>query len=196
MKNSLLIIRIPILLISVFILGLTACSQKQSNSLGYQVEDFYFTNQEGKKLSTSDYKDTIWLADFVFTNCDDICPPMTMNMRKVQKRLAEEGIEVPIVSFSVDPTRDTPETLKDYGIKYGADLNSWNFVTGYSQDQIAQFALTSFKTLVQLPADSDQVIHGSSFYLIDETGTVIKSYDGVQLPPVDEFVSDIKSLQK
>ncbi|WP_017755141.1 SCO family protein [Calidifontibacillus oryziterrae] len=185
-----------IIFIAIVIFSLPACGQEAPNSLGYQVEPFQFVNQNGTSLSTEDFKGNIWLADFIFTNCDDICPPMTSNMAKLQKRLGEEGISIPIVSFSVDPNLDTPETFKAYGEQYGADFETWNFVTGYTQAEIEQFALNSFKTLVQVPEDSDQVIHGSYFYLVDENGIVVKSYDGVNLPPLDEFVNDIKALQK
>lgn len=181
---------------ALLLLVLTACGQQKPNSLGYQVQEFQFVNQDGKGISTNDLKGTVWLTDFVFTNCDTICPPMTANMAKVQQRLIKEGLNIPIISFSVDPVRDTPETLKAFSEKYGANTETWNFVTGYSQAEIEKFALDSFRTLVQMPTDSDQVIHGSSFYLVDETGTVIKSYDGVNLPPLDEFVNDIKSIQK
>lgn len=175
---------------------LTGCGQQTTNRLGYQVQEFQFINQDGKVISTSDLKGTVWLTDFVFTNCETICPPMTANMAKVQQRLSKEGLNIPIISFSVDPVRDTPDVLKVFSEKYGADTKTWNFVTGYSQTEIEKFALESFRTLVQMPTDSDQVIHGSSFYLVDETGTVIKSYNGVDLAPVDEFVKDIKSIQK
>lgn len=181
---------------ALLLLVLAACGQQKLNSLGYQVQEFQFVNQDGKAISTSDLKGTVWLTDFVFTNCDTICPPMTANMAKVQQRLIKEGLNIPIISFSVDPVRDTPETLKVFSEKYGADTKTWNFVTGYSQAEIEKFALDSFRTLVQMPTDSDQVIHGSSFYLVDETGKVIKSYDGVDLAPLDEFVKDIKSIQK
>jgi protein SCO1/2 len=175
---------------------LTACGPQKTNSLGYQVQEFQFVNQDGKEISTSDLKGSVWLTDFVFTNCDSICPPMTANMAKVQQRLIKEELNIPIISFSVDPVRDTPEALKAFSDKYGANTKTWNFVTEYSQAEIEKFALESFRTLVQMPTDSDQVIHGSSFYLVDETGIVIKSYDGVDLAPLDEFVKDIKSIQK
>lgn len=55
-------------------------------------------------------KDKVWVADFIFTSCETVCPPMTANMEKLQNMLQKEGIkDVEFVSFSVDPEVDTPE---------------------------------------------------------------------------------------
>ena len=75
------------LLISVItILG--ACSDnKLRDSLGWDVEKFVFTDQNGKKFGSSELKDKVWVADFIFTSCETVCPPMTANMAKLQKML-------------------------------------------------------------------------------------------------------------
>ena len=52
---------------------------------------------------------------------------MTEKMRKLQDMLPAE---IRLVSFSVDPERDTPEVLAAYAKKYGADPNRWLFLTG------------------------------------------------------------------
>lgn len=44
---------------------------------------------------------------------------MSTNMSQLQQQLEDEGIEIPIVSFSVDPERDTPEVLAEYADQYG-----------------------------------------------------------------------------
>ena len=54
-----------------------------------------------------------------------------------------------IVSFSVDPENDKPKQLKAFASKYPLSLRNWDFLTGYSQKDIEDFALNSFKAIVK-----------------------------------------------
>jgi protein SCO1 len=185
-------------LFAVFLLLLSACNigNKIENPLNYEVQDFTFTNQHGEPFGLKDLKGKIWIADFVFTNCETVCPPMTAHMAKLQRKVKEAGLKnVEFVSFSVDPEVDTPEVLKEYAAKYEADEKNWHFLTGYSQEEIEKFAQENFKTIVKKPQNNDQVIHGVDFYLVDQNGKVLKSYNGVENTPYDEIIKDIKTLQ-
>jgi protein SCO1 len=163
--------------------------------INYEVEDFSYTNQNNEKVSLEDLKGEVWLADFIFTNCETVCPPMTYNMTQLQEKLKEEGVEdYRIVSFSVDPEVDTPKALKEYIGKYDADTSKWELLTGYSQDEISKFAEKSFKSLVADDPNSDQVIHQTSFYLVNQEGTVVKSYSGYEEVPYDQIALDMEAL--
>jgi protein SCO1/2 len=162
-----------------------------------QVQEFTNTNQNGEKVSLSDLKGKVWLANFIFTNCTTVCPPMTRNMSDLQDELNEEGVEnYEIVSFSVDPSRDTPEALKKYISHYEADESNWNLLTGYTEDEIRTFAEESFQTLAVPDPKSDQFMHGTSFFLVNQEGTVVKSYDGNTEVPFDEIIQDVKQLSE
>ncbi|CAM4051064.1 Cytochrome c oxidase assembly protein [Mesobacillus thioparans] len=162
----------------------------------YPIEDFTFTNQDNKPLSKKDLKGKVWVADFVFTSCADVCPPMTANMAKLQDMIKKEDLKnVEIVSFSVDPTVDKPEVLNEYGQKFNVDFSNWSFLTGYSQEEIEKFAFESFKAFVKKPEEGDQVIHGTDFYLIDQEGVMRKYYTGLKEVPFEQIIEDIKTLQ-
>nr|WP_257391898.1 SCO family protein [Mesobacillus jeotgali] len=162
----------------------------------YPIEDFTFTNQDGEQLSKKDLKGKVWIADFIFTSCADVCPPMTANMAKLQEMIKKEKLEdVEIVSFSVDPTVDTPDVLKQYGQKFNADFSNWSFLTGYTQEEIEKFVLENFKALVKKPEAGDQVIHGTDFYLVDQNGDMRKYYTGLKEVPFEQIIEDIKALQ-
>ncbi|MBN6885506.1 protein SCO1 [Cytobacillus horneckiae] len=176
---------------------LSACGQKGiENPLNYTVGDFTFTNQDNESVGLKDLEGKVWVADFIFTNCADVCMPMTSNMSQLQDMVEEEGIEnVEFVSFSVDPTVDSPEVLKEYGERYNADFGNWSFLTGYEQEEIEKFAADSFKSLVKKPDNSDQVLHYTTYYLVDQEGKVMKDYDGVTDVPFEQIIKDIKTLQ-
>nr|WP_249292137.1 SCO family protein [Metabacillus flavus] len=160
------------------------------------VENFQYKNQEGERFGLAELKGKVWIASFIFTSCTTVCPPMTAHMKKLQSMGAEQNLPFEIVSFSVDPKVDTPEKLKTFGSQFGSSFENWHFLTGYSQKQIEEFSLNSFKSLVKKPENEDQVIHGTSFYLINKEGDVVKSYSGVENPPYDEIMQDIKRLQQ
>lgn len=192
MKN---LIRVFLL---ITVLTLAACGgNKVETTMNEPVEDFEATTQDGDTLTRDDLKGQWWVADFIFTNCTTVCLPMTSNMKKLQDKLEEAGVEnYHLVSFSVDPERDTPEVLKQYAEDYDADLSNWTFLTGYEFDYIKDLAVNSFKNLVAAPAEGDdQIMHGSYFFLVNPDGEVIKNYSGTEADEMDQIVEDLKNLQ-
>ncbi|MCY8000362.1 SCO family protein [Bacillus haynesii] len=185
-----------IFLAGILTVFLSSCgTSKIENPLNYDVQSFSFQNQDGKAVSLESLNGQVWVADFIFTNCKTICPPMTSHMAELQKQMEEENLQARIVSFSVDPENDTPEKLKKFADNYPLSFQNWDFLTGYSQEEIEKFALKSFKSIVKKPEDEDQVIHQSSFYLVDQNGKVVKDYDGAKNTPYDEIIADIKTLE-
>ncbi|SET92747.1 protein SCO1/2 [Salinibacillus kushneri] len=188
-------------LLTAFLFILSACgadeenksSQDYEGSLDIEVQDFTATNQDNKEMNLEDLKGTFWVADFIYTQCPDVCLTMTPNMAKLQNMVNDEGLDTRFVSFSVDPSVDTPEILKKYGQNYDADFSTWDFLTGYSQKDIESFAADSFKTLVSKV--DDQVTHGTSFYLVAPNGHVINKYNGLKPEGVENLVSDMKRYQ-
>ncbi|MCQ6560229.1 SCO family protein [Paenibacillus mendelii] len=182
--------------IGVLIVLTAACGSSKPNQLHYQVDPLDAVNQNGDPVSLSDLKGKVWIANFVFTYCATVCPTMTANMSMLQERLKSAGVEAELVSFSVDPERDDPEALKTYLTKFDADFSNWQVLTGYEFDEIKTFVLNSFKSVLVKDTSSDQVIHGTSFFLVDPSGTVVAKYDGMQDTPYDKIIRDAKSLQQ
>jgi protein SCO1 len=81
--------------------------------------DFYADLIKGKSVA----------INFVFTTCTAICPSLTATFRKVQQEAKTRGVDVQLISISVDPTVDTPERLNDFAKKFKAEPG-WTFVTG------------------------------------------------------------------
>ncbi|EGA90175.1 hypothetical protein GPDM_06505 [Planococcus donghaensis MPA1U2] len=160
------------------------------------IDDFSYTDQRGEPVSLEDLKGTPWLATFVFTNCNTVCPPMTFNLSDIQEELEADGLsDYKIVAFSVDPVVDTPETLQNYLAQYSVpDESKWHLLTGYTQDEIAEFAKDNFKSFVRNDPESDQVIHGTNFYLVDQEGVVVNNYDGYDSVPVEDIKNDLRGL--
>ena len=186
---------LSIIMISLLVLAGCGSSDFKAQT-NWDIEEFEFDNQRGEETSLEDLKGTVWLATFIFTNCETICPPMTFNLAEIQGMLKDKGIEdYKIVGFSVDPEVDTPEVLQEYLDMFEVpDQSNWELLTGYSQEYISQFAEQSFKALVRNNPNDDQVIHGSRFYLIDQNGVAVKNYTGFEDVPKEEIVIDMETL--
>lgn len=178
------------LLLALF---LTGCSLFQED--GPVVQPFEFTNQHGEVFGTSQLEGKVWIADFVFTNCDTVCPPMTFAMADIQKELKDQGLEAEIVSFSVDPTVDAPEVLKAYVENYTQDQSNWNLLTGYSQKEIEEFALDQFQTLIHKPSEADQVLHSVNFYVINPEGVLIDEYSFTDPDLIASIIDQVEQHQ-
>lgn len=88
-------------------------------------------DQNGKQLNFYDdlIKGKTVAINFIFTTCTTVCPPLTATFRKVQQTASERGLDVKLVSVSVDPAVDTPERLRAFAEKFHVD-QGWTFVTG------------------------------------------------------------------
>lgn len=185
---------------------LSACSSDGFKAdYNLEVPDFSFTNQHEEEVSLDDLKGEVWLAQFVFTNCTTVCGPMMYNMAELQDALIEEGVEdYKLVSFTVDPVFDKPDVLLDYLNRFAPqDPSKWEMLTGYKQQEIIDLAKKSFVTIVAPAREGeDQVTHGVYFVLVDQEGTVLKTYNGAGSAEepfkdyMDDIVQDMKMLIK
>ncbi|WP_202080155.1 SCO family protein [Caldalkalibacillus salinus] len=181
------------------ILLLVACGQTEiKERLDWAVdEDDEFTavNEEGEPVTISDYHGEVWLAYFMFTSCDTVCPMMTTNMIELQERLEAKGLKPPIVALTVDPKRDTPDVLQEYRQQHSIDPEQWDFLTGYTREEVKDLA-EDFNTVLEEMTDTDQYLHGTRFYLIDQKGVIAKTYSGLQEIPFEQMVQDTKALSQ
>ena len=185
-----------ILFISGFalLLILAACGDKFESNMSRDIPDIAYTDQNGETVELDDLKGKWWVADLIFTNCETVCIPMTLNMLKIQEQAAEKGLDVNFLSFSVDPEYDSPEVLREYADEYSVDLDNWTFLTGYEFETIQEIAEETFLTGVQKEANSDQVNHGTRFYLINPEGKVIKHYSGLELDALEKIIEDLDNV--
>ncbi len=167
-----------------------------ADSVHYTIPKFSLTNQFGRIVSHHDYENKIFIADFFFTECPSICPIMSSQIARLQDMMFNDQLnkDVMIISYSVKPGNDTPEVLKAYGDKLGANYSNWNFATGEAADiyDLAQdgFMLSAF------PSDSAEggIFHTDKVTLIDRSMHIRGYYDGTSTKSMDQLYSDIKKL--
>ena len=160
----------------------------------HSISNFSLTNQNGELINQEFYQNKIYIADFFFTTCPDICPKMTENMGYLQNELKNQT-DVLLVSFSVTPNIDSVSVLRAYADLKGVDDSKWNLFTG-SKKEIYELARKSF-----LVAKNDgdggkyDMIHTENFVLIDKENRIRGFYDGTNEVEMNKLLKDVKILQ-
>jgi protein SCO1/2 len=109
-----------------------AANEAKAGAAKVRYDDSVLVDQAGKsmKLKSEVMADRIVVLNFVYTTCTTICPVLTASMVRVQNDLdAKARDDVRLVTISVDPARDTPARMKEYGDKLGVKPG-WVWLTG------------------------------------------------------------------
>tara|TARA_B100001029_G_C15058427_1_gene456306 strand:- start:2224 stop:2901 length:678 start_codon:yes stop_codon:yes gene_type:complete len=160
----------------------------------HRISDFSLLNQNGNNVTQDNYKNKIYVADFFFTTCPDICPIMTGNMLYLQENLKDTSVM--LASFSVTPKIDTVEVLKEYSTLKGVDDSKWNLMTG-DKKQIYDLARKSYLVAKAIPDGKNHgMIHTENFVLVDRDKRIRGYYDGTNIEDMDKLLDDIQILIK
>jgi len=169
----------------------TALRQRVISSYG-TVPSFQLVNQDGQPFGSAQLVGKIWIADFIFTTCPGPCPMISTRMGELQKPL--EKTDVHLVSFSVDPTKDTPEVLRGYAEKLHAQPGRWDFLTG-PQFTIYNLSRNGFKLAVSDgSAETGIPVHSTRVVLVDRRGEIRGYYDATEADAVTKLLADTNHL--
>jgi protein SCO1/2 len=145
-----------------------------------EVPSFSLTDETGQPFGSKQLAGHVYIASFLFTTCGQVCPRLAATVAKLQGKIASAGGAAMLVSFSVDPTRDTPERLREYGKAHGARPHLWKFLTG-SMPAIEQAVIEGFKQpMNRTPVGANgffDIVHGERLVLVDRQGRIRGFYD-------------------
>jgi protein SCO1/2 len=189
------LILIPIVTLGILLwlrnIEVSALRQRTVSSYG-MVPAFQLTNQNGQAFGSGQLAGKIWIADFIYTTCPGPCPMISSRMSELQKPL--ENSDVHLVSFSVDPEKDTPAVLRDYAAKLQAQPGRWDFLTG-SKSAIYKLSHDGFKLAVSDgSAEQGLPIHSTRMVLVDRRGQIRGYYDAVEADAITNLVADANHL--
>lgn len=179
------------LLLLVACTGTPPAPALQLDSLGV-VPDFVLRDQTDVAVTRSTLEGKVWVADFMFTSCPDICPTLSARMSAVAKRYVDEP-RLRFVSFSVDPAVDTPHVLTEYAARFGAIHPTWLFLTGETTEMKRVVVDGMKQVMDRAPAGGpgpETVLHGSRFVLVDQK-SVIRAYPDPKEPGLVEAYVDL-----
>lgn len=173
----------------LLLLSLPACRQNKIALPDYgAVPEFRLTAQNDQLFDSAALKGKIWVADFFFTTCPGPCPRMTSQMHQVQEATWKMP-DVKLVSFTVDPARDTPGQLALYAKAHHASPEHWYFLTG-PQAALNHLGLDAFK----LNSVDGTLQHSTRFVLVDRQSHIRGYYETSEPGSIDKLVADIHAL--
>ncbi len=156
--------------------------------------NFTLISQDAKPFSRDELLGTVWIADFMYTRCQGLCPILAQRMATIQEQLTgTRGWK--LVSFSVDPEYDTPEVLRAYAAEHGAETRDWTFLTGEKQT-VRNLVTQGFHLAVEEGAgdEKEPTLHSQRIVLVDARGQIRGYYDALDQDAMTKLVTDARGL--
>ena len=201
-RGTFLLIAGGILMVGIIIVFVLITGDKEGGeqkgarleSYGTVPTDVTFTTQAGTTMRLGDLRGAPWVASFIFTRCQGICPVMTQSLGVLQSDLDPES-QVKLVSFTVDPDYDTPEQLTKYAREYEADTQRWIFLR--AGDSVVQnLAQNAFHVAIAEGTDPNEpIVHSSKFFVVDAKGEVRGIFDGRNREGREELLDLLQVLE-
>ncbi|MFT9636298.1 SCO family protein [Alcaligenes phenolicus] len=125
-----------------------------------------------KTVTQDDFKDKVVMMFFGYASCPDICPTTLAQLGLVMEELGNDAEQVRILFVSVDPHRDTPDSLARYVAAF--DGKHTTGLTG-SEKQIADLA-RRYRVAFQIEKpdpkapENYEVSHSRGVYIFDQRG--------------------------
>ena len=135
------------------------------------VPPFSLVERSGRPVSRADLAGSPWIADFIFTRCSGTCPALSARMGELRRKLRDQHLQARLVSFSVDPSHDTPEVLRGHGPAHGLDPANWLLLTttaDEAEDTTRKLAKAFGHTFTK--AEDGTQTHGIVTHVIDKDG--------------------------
>ena len=192
---KLTLILIPLVTLGLLLwlrqLEVAALRQRTVSSYG-TVPSFQFINQNGQPFGSAQLTGKIWIGDFVYTTCPGPCPMISSRMSELQKPL--EKTDVHLISFSVDPEKDTPDVLRSYAERLQAELGRWDFLTG-PKSAIYRLSHDGFKLPISDGSDAEGIpVHSTRIVLVDRHGAIRGYYDATEPDAITKLLADTNHL--
>jgi protein SCO1 len=156
------------------------------------VPEFSFVDQNGKPFGTEQLRGQVWVAGVIFTRCTGPCPDMTKKMAEIQHRARNLVPAFHLVTFSADPTHDTPEKLAEYAKSTHASAHMWSFLAA-PQAELKRVLEKGMKLGLdddQPGADLPDITHDTHLVLVDQLGRVRRYYDFASPDTADDVLRD------
>jgi len=159
-----------------------------------EVPRFSLTERDGRIVTPDDLLGSVWVAGFFFTSCTGPCPELSLRMRSLQEGLRQFNGEAKLVSFSVDPSFDTPAVLSVYAKRYSADPKLWWFLTTESEQAMHSLVKEGFLQALSPRTAGSAIIHTTQLLLVDQGGRIRTWYDGLDPGSKRLALRDVKKL--
>jgi protein SCO1/2 len=162
----------------------------------HKIPSFSFADQEGNNISEQFVKGKIYIANFFFSKCNNICPKMMSNMKRLQDAFAKDD-EVVLLSHSVSPEDDSIPVLKKFAAENEVLSTKWHLLTG-DKTEIYRLAKKEYFAgdSVGYYQTGNEFLHTENFILIDKQRRIRGVYNGTLAVETERIIKDISILKE
>ena len=172
-------------------------NQSEANvRITHRVNPFAFYKQDSTLFDSKSLQGKVYVANFIFTRCSNICPDMTAQMKRIEKAFRGNK-NVALLSFTVTPWYDDVETLHRFGEKNQINFTQWSLLTG-PKDSIYSLARQSFfaEESIGYNKDTNEFLHTEHLILVDQIGRIRGIYNGTLPLEAEQCIKDMRLLLK
>jgi len=145
--------------------------------VGQAVPDFTLTDQQRDSVTLSGLRDKVVVITFIYTRCPlpNFCFRASNNFGVLHRRFSDRmGKDLVLLTITLDPDHDQPETLADYARTWTKDATGWHFLTGPSAEVnnlCRQFGVNSWQ-------DEGFLTHSLHTVIVDRQGRIAANLEG------------------
>ncbi len=161
-------------------------------SKNYLINDYHFTTQLGKEFTVENTKNKVYIANFFFTKCSSICPPMRKKLIDIATTIENENFI--LISYTIDTKNDSVSVLGKYSDGTFISKDKWFFLKG-SPEELASIS-KKFRTSFTKYEKSNDFYHSSYVALVDTKQQIRGFYDILNNEAVTLLKEDINLLLK
>jgi protein SCO1/2 len=185
------VVQVPRFYIPESVDTVTVDGKVQYDTVFHKVKNVELVNHLGDTVTFDQLKGKIIVANFFFTSCPTICPTLIKNMKLIQESFSPNDTLIQLVSFTVDPERDSVAKLKAYADKNQIDPFNYWFLTG-EKKEIYDIARHEFYvTAVEGDGGPDDFIHSEKIIVLDKDRHIRGFYNGLETEDVHRLINDI-----
>jgi protein SCO1/2 len=137
---------------------------------------FSLTDTTGQRRTERDYAGKPMLVFFGFTNCPDVCPSGLQTLTVALDKLGDKANRISTLFITVDPERDTPQSLGAYLKSFHPKIQGLTGTTDEVNAVIKAYRVYAVKVADTQDASRYSIDHSSFFYLMNANGEYIKHF--------------------
>lgn len=166
---------------------------EDGNIIYHTISDYVGFDQHGNTFTNEALANKVHVANFFFCSCPVVCPQMTEETKKVYDAFGENE-EFMIVSYSIDPKRDSIPKLTAFADKLGVNKKNWHFVN-IGKESVYKIARYDYDiTTVEGTAENNDFIHSELLTLVDRDLKIRGYYDSTEPDEIEQLIKDIKKI--
>ncbi len=135
-----------------------------------------WTTQEGQLIAIKDFRGKPTIVAMIYTSCEQACPLIIEDLRKIENALSKKSASIPFLLFSFDTIKDTPLKLKIFAQSRKLDLNHWTLFNGSKNAVRELAAVLGIRYKKNENGDFD---HSNVITLIDAEGLIVEQQIGL-----------------